>query len=192
MRLASVSARRRRPTRRSVRSTPWRTTAAAFSARIEMLSGDLERRERLLSRSAARRSSGWTTGQDSRLSRQSSPTLSTLQGRYDEAAELARARRGARRGRRRQRSVHLATGAGEAPGPRRSASTRRRRCGRRPHDLAGANGRCSATMATSCSILPRCSGSPIEPETATRRSRRRCALFERKGNVVSADRHERC
>ncbi len=132
-----------------------------------------------------RRSSGWMTGQGSRLSRQSSPMPSTLKVATTKLASWLDLAERARRGRRRQRSVHLATGAGKAPGPRRCASTRRRRWGARPPISLRGRTR-SAITATSCSTSQRCSGSPIELETAARQVEQALRLFERKGNVVSA------
>ena len=134
-------------------------------------------------------SSACTTRPDSRQSPPSSPTPCTCRTGTRKPRTGSTWEKHARcRGR--QRAIELATGsakllaragalpAAEAPGPRRPISLPRRTR--------------SATMRTSCSLLPRCCGSLVAAERLQRGSRRRWRLCERKGNLVSADRRERC
>ena len=156
--------------------------------RIEMLAGDPAAAARASAECCDRRSNRCTMRRASRLSPPSWLTPSTRKAGTTRRRVGSISRRRARRGGGRQHSVHLATGPSKAPGPRMVLRGEAETLAGEAATIAGANRRSERLGARAA--RPRGGASPrrsTRRPTPRSRSSKRFALFERKGNRVSAE-----
>ena len=163
-----------------------RTTAGESLGEIEMLAGDPASAERCVARVLRDFERIHDEAGLSTVAAELADAL-YVQGRDDEAASWLDLAREARRRRRRQCSVHVATGPGEAAGPAGSDSTRRERSALEAAGLVGGD-RCAHRSRQGAARRRRgvaASGSPAEAAAREQALQ----LFDRKGNVVSGRKH---